>query len=89
VQPEDPFWAVSKLQINTGAIATVRSGVLLHHPRFLSGLPFAGSLCSGYSHLERQLFTNRVYLQCVALLDVPSQKLFGQRGQRRVRSWWS
>jgi ATP-dependent DNA ligase len=26
---------------------TLRSGVLLHHPRLLSGLPFAGSLCSG------------------------------------------
>jgi hypothetical protein len=26
---------------------TLRSGVLLHHSRLLSGLPFAGSLCSG------------------------------------------
>jgi hypothetical protein len=26
---------------------TLRSGVLLHHPRLISGLPFAGSLCSG------------------------------------------
>jgi hypothetical protein len=25
----------------------LRSGLLLHHPRLLSGLPFAGSLCSG------------------------------------------
>jgi hypothetical protein len=26
---------------------TLRSGVLLHHPRLLSGFPFAGSPCSG------------------------------------------
>jgi PAS domain-containing protein len=25
----------------------LRSGVVLHHPRLLSGLPLAGSLCSG------------------------------------------
>ena len=31
------------------------------------------------SHLERQLFTSRVHLQRVALLDVPSQELLGQR----------
>src|SRR6266403_1819524 len=30
------------------------------------------------SHLERQLFTSRVHLQHVALLDVPSQELLGQ-----------
>ena len=26
---------------------TLRSGVPLHHPRLVSGLPFAGSRCSG------------------------------------------
>ena len=57
----------------------LRSGVLLHHPRLLSGLPFAGSLCSGYSDLERQLFTSRVHLQRVTLLDVRSQEPLGQR----------
>src|SRR5208283_4395058 len=31
------------------------------------------------SHLERKFFTSRVHLQRVALLDVPSQKLLGQR----------
>src|SRR6202048_1476076 len=31
------------------------------------------------SHLERQLFTSRVHLKRVALLDVPSQELLGQR----------
>src|SRR3984893_940759 len=30
------------------------------------------------SHLERQLFTSRVHLQRVALLDVPSQEPLGQ-----------
>jgi hypothetical protein len=58
---------------------TLRSGVLLHHPRLLSGLPFAGSLCSGYSDLERQLFTSRVHLQRVTLLDVRSQEPLAQR----------
>src|SRR5258708_38856255 len=29
------------------------------------------------SYLERQLFTSRVHLQRVALLDVPSQELLG------------
>jgi hypothetical protein len=53
--------------------------MLLHHPRLLSGLPFAGSLCSGYSDLERQLFTSRVHLQRVTLLDVRSQEPLGQR----------
>src|SRR4029077_13178086 len=47
-------------------------------PRLLSGLPFVGSFCSGYSHLERQLFTSRVHLQRLALLEVPSQELLGQ-----------
>ena len=58
---------------------TLRFGVLLHHSRLLSGLPFAGSLCSGYRHLERQLFTSRVHLQRVPLLDVSPQELIGQR----------
>src|SRR5260370_34945347 len=31
------------------------------------------------SHLERQLFTSRVHLQRVALLDVASQESLGQR----------
>src|SRR5258705_13152754 len=44
----------------------------------ISGLPFAVSRCSGYSHLQRQLFTSGVYLQRVALLDVASQELLGQ-----------
>ena len=52
--------------------------MLLHHPRLLSGLPFAGSLCSDYSHLERQLVTSRVHRQRVALLYVTSQKLLCQ-----------
>ena len=51
-------------------MATLRSGVLVHQPRLISGLPFAVSRCSGYSHLQRQLFTGGVYLQHVALLDV-------------------
>jgi len=42
------------------------------------GLPFARSRCSGNSHLQRQLFTSGVYLQRVAAVDVPSQKLLGQ-----------
>jgi len=77
------------LQIRTKCYTTIRSrrfgngtlrcGVLLHHALLLSVLPFAGSLCSGYSHLERQLFTSRVHLQHVALLDVPSQEFLGQR----------
>src|ERR1700693_888700 len=60
-------------------MGTLGSLLLLHHPRLISGLPFAGSLCSGYSDLERQLLTSRVHLQRVALLDVPSQELLGQR----------
>src|SRR5260370_27960453 len=47
-------------------------------PRLLSGLPFVGSFCSSYSHLEHQLFTSRVHLQRLALLEVPSQELLGQ-----------
>src|SRR6202162_169492 len=59
-------------------MGTLGSLLLLHHPRLISGLPFAGSRCSGYTDLERQLFTSRVHLQRVALLDVPSQELLGQ-----------
>jgi len=59
-------------------MATLRSGVLVHQPRLISGLPFAVSRCSGYSHLQRQLFTGGGYLQRVALLDVASQELLGQ-----------
>ena len=41
-QPDFPRVILTRFVANT-----LRSGVLLHHPRFLTGLPFAGSLCSG------------------------------------------
>ena len=31
------------------------------------------------SHLEGQFFTSRVHIECVALLDVPSQEFLSQR----------
>ena len=52
---------------------------MLRHAPLIRGLPFAGSLCCGYSDLERQLFTSRVHLQRVPLLDVRSQEPLGQR----------
>src|SRR6516162_10848795 len=45
----------------------------------LNGFPLAGSPCSGSSHLERQLLTGCVHVKRVALLDVASQELLGQR----------
>jgi hypothetical protein len=55
-----------------------RSNADSRQRRSKSGLLFDRSCCSGYSHLQRQLFTSGVYLQRVALLDIPSQKLLGQ-----------
>src|SRR6516164_2056192 len=45
----------------------------------LNRSPVAGSPCSGSSHLESQLLTSCVRLQRVALFDVASQELLGQR----------
>jgi hypothetical protein len=53
--------------------------VLLHYPRLLSGLFVYRFTCSGSGNLKRQLFTSRLHVQRVALLDVPSQELLGQR----------
>jgi hypothetical protein len=45
--------------------------------------PVGRSRCSDYSQTQRQLFISGMYLQRVALLDVPSQKLLGQSGATR------
>src|SRR6202047_2235758 len=84
------FWGANGERFRQGeriSMAFVESTFRQLHPSFRGAaspptswrIPICRFTLRRLSHLERQLFTSRVHLQRIALLDVPSQELLGQR----------
>jgi hypothetical protein len=74
----DAAWCYLLLQIHTKMLNDNLESTFRQWPLRSGGLPFAGSRVR-LSDLERQLFTSRMHLQRVALLDYRSQEPLGQR----------